>query len=106
MPRVACFCILNVVWLLLPILGGAAGLLLAADALEIGLHIALLDPVPRVAGFGVAQAPLALDGVVDVFTRRPLVDEVTLAFGDRGGADHADFVLGPLEMNEVALDRA
>src|SRR5262245_31275885 len=79
----------------------------AADRLQIGLQVALLDGLPvRVADLVVADADLTGDQVVHVVTRRALVLEVPPADARRVRPDHADRVLLPGELHQVAGDAA
>src|SRR5262249_16186004 len=82
----------------LPVLARAPRLRGAADALQVGVDVALLHAVPLVAGLVVVEAPFALELVVDVVAGRAGIDEIAFAF-DRGRrSDEADLVLGPIEL--------
>src|SRR5262245_11813342 len=87
---------------LLPIFAGARGLGDAADALQVGGHVPLLDAVPLVAGFVVVETPLSVELVVDVVAGWARVNEISLALARRRRTDQANLVLGPFEVEDVA----
>src|SRR5437016_1336736 len=74
---------------------------LAADGVEVRLHVHLLDAVPVADVLRVLERVLAVEGA-DV-VRVHFVDEDARAGRLGAGADAADLVLLPREMQDVAL---